>query len=273
MVFGLPDLSARRRMIRQELPESMPSFKKNEVKTIKIAVIADAHANLPALEAVLDDILREDCEKIYHLGDAIAIGAYSSEVLELMLQYDVKLIMGNHEAYFLAQPEVKQENMSDGEFAHQKWVAGTMGRLHRRAIKNCVFRHDEIINGYSLAFMHYALNSDLSSEKKFTPFIKDLNHNNIDDVFGEDEADIIFFGHLHKVVDISGISGKRYINPGALGCQKDDNADYCIVSISNGTYEVIHRKVKYDKSRAIAELDNREVPEREFIKKTFYGII
>jgi hypothetical protein len=41
---------------------------------MKIAVIADAHANLSALKAALEAIRLEDCDFIFHMGDAIAIG-------------------------------------------------------------------------------------------------------------------------------------------------------------------------------------------------------
>ena len=209
--------------------------------------------------------------KIYHLGDAIAIGAYPVEVLEMLMQYNVLMLMGNHEEYFLSQPEAKQGNMTDGEFEHQKWVAGTLKEWHRRVIKKFSFRHDEIINGYMLAFMHYALKPDSTAEKKFKGFLKDINADNVDEVFEEAEADIIFFGHLHKVMDIICKTGKRYINPGSLGCQKDVFADYCIISIRNGAYEVEHKKVRYDKKTALDEMDNRDMPEREFIKRVFYG--
>lgn len=242
------------------------------MKIIKIAVISDTHGNFPALSAAFEDIRREDCEKIYHLGDAIAIGAYSAEVMEMMMHYNVKLIMGNHEAFILSDSDDKPRNMSEGEFVHQKWIAGTLSRLHRRVIKNCVLRHDEIINGYRIAFMHYALEAGPVEENKFKDFEKNINSENIDDLFGKLEADIVFFGHLHKILDITGKSGVRYINPGALGCQKDDLADYCLATISNGVYEIDFRKVRYNKTQAIEELDNRNVPEREYIKRVFYGV-
>jgi predicted phosphodiesterase len=41
---------------------------------MKIAVIADAHANLPALKASLKAINVENCDAVYHVADAIAIG-------------------------------------------------------------------------------------------------------------------------------------------------------------------------------------------------------
>lgn len=40
----------------------------------RIAVIADVHANLPALEAALAAIGALGCDAIVHTGDAVGIG-------------------------------------------------------------------------------------------------------------------------------------------------------------------------------------------------------
>jgi len=40
---------------------------------MRIAVMTDVHANLPALQAALRDIGEQGCEEIYHTGDAIGI--------------------------------------------------------------------------------------------------------------------------------------------------------------------------------------------------------
>jgi len=42
--------------------------------SVRIATLADVHANLPALPAVLADAHARGCERIYHAGDLIGIG-------------------------------------------------------------------------------------------------------------------------------------------------------------------------------------------------------
>jgi predicted phosphodiesterase len=51
--------------------------------SVRIAVLADVHANLPALVAALADARQRGCKRIYHAGDLIAIGPYPSEVVDL----------------------------------------------------------------------------------------------------------------------------------------------------------------------------------------------
>jgi len=52
---------------------------------MKIVVITDTHANLPALEALLKAVRTEGYDAIFHTGDAIAIGPYPAECLDLLL--------------------------------------------------------------------------------------------------------------------------------------------------------------------------------------------
>jgi len=51
---------------------------------MKIAFISDIHANLPALEAVLDAIDQQDCVKILCGGDVVGYGPHPRECLALL---------------------------------------------------------------------------------------------------------------------------------------------------------------------------------------------
>lgn len=66
---------------------------------MKFAVITDVHGNSRALEAVLAEIdAAEDVERIYCLGDMIAIGHETNEVLGILFaRDDVSMLTGNHE--------------------------------------------------------------------------------------------------------------------------------------------------------------------------------
>ena len=68
---------------------------------MKIAVLTDVHGNLPALQAAMRAIRREDADAIFHTGDAIGIGPFPAECLELLLGTPgVHLICGNHDSWF-----------------------------------------------------------------------------------------------------------------------------------------------------------------------------
>ena len=62
---------------------------------MKIAVISDIHGNMEALEAVMDDIKKQDCEKIFVLGDYAMAGPEPRKVIDWFFnrQFDNKIKM------------------------------------------------------------------------------------------------------------------------------------------------------------------------------------
>jgi len=64
---------------------------------MRIALLSDIHANLPALEAALHDVRRESPDAIYVCGDSIGYYFWPKEVLELLESVGAASIKGNHE--------------------------------------------------------------------------------------------------------------------------------------------------------------------------------
>lgn len=69
---------------------------------MRLAVLADVHGNLPALEAVLADVQPHDVDGIIVAGDLIGGGPQSVEVVRLLRSLGSLMIRGNNEDYFLA---------------------------------------------------------------------------------------------------------------------------------------------------------------------------
>lgn len=69
--------------------------------TIKIAILSDVHGNLPAFEAVLNHIDKNNVDLIYNLGDLIGKGPSPKEVLELSMKRCDLSILGNWEDFLL----------------------------------------------------------------------------------------------------------------------------------------------------------------------------
>ena len=49
---------------------------------MRIAVIGDIHANLPALRAVIDDVAQIGADAIYCVGDVVGRGPHPNEVVD-----------------------------------------------------------------------------------------------------------------------------------------------------------------------------------------------
>jgi predicted phosphodiesterase len=66
---------------------------------MRVAILADIHGNLPACEAVMQDIERMSPDFIVAAGDLALRGAHPRETLELLLDKCDALLMGNTDAY------------------------------------------------------------------------------------------------------------------------------------------------------------------------------
>jgi predicted phosphodiesterase len=66
---------------------------------MRVAVLADIHGNLPACEAVLEDIARVAPDYIVAAGDLALRGAHPKETVELLFDRCDALLMGNTDCY------------------------------------------------------------------------------------------------------------------------------------------------------------------------------
>jgi predicted phosphodiesterase len=235
---------------------------------MRIVVITDVHANLPALQAFLQAIRTHGYDALYHTGDAIAIGPQPAECLELLLDIPkARFVIGNHETYFLdGLPTPQPSWMSDGEVRHQRWTHARLGPHMRSAIKAWPYSLQYDFEGVRTAFLHYALDG---SGRDFFPLVKPATSIGLEEAFSSLEAQLVFFGHDHAPIDVQGQA--RYINPGSLGCCEEALARYCIVEFSRGRYEVKHSAVPYDDTALFQAFERRQVPERAFIYRAFFG--
>jgi predicted phosphodiesterase len=245
---------------------------------MRIIVLTDLHANLPALEAVLEAIEQGGYDEIVHMGDAIGIGPYPEECLERLLDTPkVSLVMGNHDAWLVdgfpsSPPEwVDRED----EFARQMWThvqnssRWTRTRVSRRLsafVAEWPFQITREFEGVQAAFQHYALES---SGRGFKPLVIDPTVDAMDRLFAAHGSDILFYGHNHAFSDLTGRA--RYVNPGSLGLHSENSARYCVAEFRNGKCTLAYHSAAYDDRELFQAFERREVPGRQFFYEVFLG--
>jgi predicted phosphodiesterase len=62
-----------------------------------ITVFGDIHANLPALEAVMQDIQARGLTNLYCLGDLVGYGTFPNEVADYICASGIPTLMGNYD--------------------------------------------------------------------------------------------------------------------------------------------------------------------------------
>lgn len=234
---------------------------------MRFAVLADTHANLPALDAVLGEIRREGCDEIIHLGDAIGIGPYPTECLDLLLKTPrTSMIMGNHETYLAFGLPKSSESWQNNELAHHRWVHQQIHPPLREAVVQFPYRMTRQVEDIRVLFLHYPLDD---SGQGFAPIPGDPTPRTLDDLFAPGEERIVFYGHTHKQSDIKGRA--RYVNPGCLGINREPIAPFVFLDLDDsGSYTIEKRVVAYDDQELFEEFRHRVVPDMKNIIRNFF---
>jgi len=66
---------------------------------MRYAIIADIHANLEALQVVLEDAKTQKCTHFVCLGDVVGYNANPKECLDLIRDTSMPCVKGNHDEY------------------------------------------------------------------------------------------------------------------------------------------------------------------------------
>lgn len=77
-------------------PSALPTV--GRARAVRYALISDIHANLDALEVVLEKIDTLSVDRILCLGDAVGYNANPNECCEVLRQREIPTILGNHDA-------------------------------------------------------------------------------------------------------------------------------------------------------------------------------
>jgi diadenosine tetraphosphatase ApaH/serine/threonine PP2A family protein phosphatase len=89
-----------------------------------VAVISDIHANLPALEAVLDEIDGLGIGHILCCGDIVGYGPHPRECVELLRERKIPSVMGNHDLYVVRARNNKAVQEAEDELRGDTVWAG-----------------------------------------------------------------------------------------------------------------------------------------------------
>jgi predicted phosphodiesterase len=145
----------------------------------KIAVFSDIHGNYEALEVIINDIKKREINNIYCLGDIIGIGPKPKECLDLIIKNKVKMVLGNHELYYLKNTDI-DNFMDKSEKEHHAWVKKQLTKKHKVFLNKCGLKLTEQIGKYNISFQHFLFNN-MNSKYPFEN-IEIVNADNIDSI-------------------------------------------------------------------------------------------
>src|SRR2546430_12539248 len=96
---------------------------------MRVAIISDIHANLAALEAVLQAVEGEQPDEIWCLGDLVGYGPRPNECCELVRARVQFCLRGNHDLGVLGLLDLG--DFSDDAAASARWTRGVLSEDSR----------------------------------------------------------------------------------------------------------------------------------------------
>jgi predicted phosphodiesterase len=191
---------------------------------MRIAALYDIHGNLPALEAVLEEVRTTGVDRIIVGGDVIP-GPMPRETLELLLRLDtpVQCIRGNGELAVLAQIDAKNASeatywgTTSGEPLPEplqdllRWTGRQLRPEQVRVLRSWPGSLRVDVPGAGTAlFCHGTPRSETEAFTRLTPEDRLLP------VFQGLDSSLVVCGHTHMQFDRM-IGPTRVVNAGSVG--------------------------------------------------------
>lgn len=205
---------------------------------MKIALLSDIHANLPALEACLKEIDKHTPDAVYCLGDLVGYNTWPNEVVNLIRKRNIPTIAGNYDhGIGLGIDECgcaykTEEEITNGKMSI-RYTNDSIGESERNYLK-------ALPAHIRLEYKNEGRNVELllvhgSPRKNNEYLFEDREEESFLRIFEQANADILCFGHTHKPFHrvFKTASGyKHAINTGSVGKPKDGDPRGCFVMIT-----------------------------------------
>lgn len=102
---------------------------------MKLAVLADIHGNLAALEAVLDHVAGQAVDELVIAGDIVVVAADSAACWQLAASLGGQVLRGNHETYVASFDGLDAPQAWKTEpYAPVHWAAARLGNTERKKL-------------------------------------------------------------------------------------------------------------------------------------------
>ena len=219
----------------------------------KIAIFTDSHGLYePTLEA-LEDARKDGVTEIYSLGDNIGTGSNPGEVIDLLEEYNVKSLKGNHEIYALdgidsMSGHLSSYAMKEEAKKNSDWTKSKLTSEQIEEIRKCPEELEIEIGGKKVLLCHHTKDYNTGKEK-----------------YDTDKYDDVFQGHEHFESGNKNIHTVRAVGMGYSSYDPKGIASYIeLVEKPDGNgYDIIKRTVNYSLERSKREIDESDAPSED----------
>lgn len=217
---------------------------------MRIALIADIHGNLVALDAALGEIRAGGVDQIVCLGDTLQGGPQPGETLGRLRDLQCPIVMGNSDAWLLGDEADSVEPTSTRQREVRAW---TLSRLSADDLAFLASFQPTVAlsveGGKRLLCFH---GSPTSLDDILLP---DSPQADWERALGPNRCDVMAGGHTH-IQQIRRIGDALFVNPGSIGVVYDPSlpkerlhidawAEFCILTLDRGRLSVDFHRTPY----------------------------
>ncbi|MGB9690970.1 MAG: metallophosphoesterase family protein [Candidatus Sumerlaeaceae bacterium] len=240
----------------------------------RIAIFSDIHANLPALEKVLEEIDASNVDFTVCCGDVVGYGAHPNECVELLRSRNIPTIAGNHDYAALSLIDITYFN----EIAKRsiQWTRKVLTPENEDFLRNLPLS----LEVADMLFVHASPRTPEAWNYVIT--LGDARQ-----AFRSFGQKICFIGHSHTPFVVENFDenltcptspvvelkpNARYlVNVGSVGQPRDRNPEACFALYDREKQQVEIRRVEYDLARAQQAIFDAGLPV-ELAERLNYGM-
>lgn len=234
---------------------------------MRVGFVSDIHGNLPALEAVLAQLEREQLDRVVCLGD-VCFGPQAHECLELVRQLGCKVVLGNWDSWSVGGFPVADDPV--------------MAKLHEIGTfwAELLTDSDRAFVGTFLPTLELPLDAGRrilcfhGSPRSFLDLIfATTPDDELEAMFAGTDAAILVGGHTHLQL-LRRLPSALLVNPGSVGqpfsqwwpreIRVAPWAEYAVIDASARHTGVELRRVPYELDRLLELLGQSRMPHRQW---------
>jgi diadenosine tetraphosphatase ApaH/serine/threonine PP2A family protein phosphatase len=231
----------------------------------RVAVISDVHANWHALDAVLQEIEREEPDELWCLGDLVDYGPRPNPCCAAVERRAAICLSGNHDLGVLG--EIGLEEFAGDAVAAARWTRGVLAEGSRAFLQSLQPQGER--DGFELfhgsprdPVWEYVLSAEaarVAFELTRSPLLL-VGHSHVPLAITL-EDDVLDGGLAPAGTETPLGPGRRLLNPGSVGQPRDGDPRAAWLLLDREAGTASFRRVEYDVARTQEEIRERGLPD------------
>jgi len=235
---------------------------------MKVALLGDVHANLPALEAVLADAQQQGAEAVWNLGDFLGYGPFPAEVIDRLRGEEAVSIIGNYDAKVLRFEKKKHKwrhTKHADKYLAFRWAHERLSDENRQYLRSLPQNVRLEVHRLRVLLTH---GSPAADDEALGP---DTPNQRLEELAELADADVVACGHSHQAFTTHA-AGVQFVNPGSVGRPEggDPRANWALLEIEPEQLTVHHRRTEYDVQRTVQAIRRFGLPD-DFARMLLHG--